>query len=97
MLKTEDFEKHKCNNGFKSGTDRREACVILGCINREEGGRTEENILFRHSVFIGLIAEYNCDICVKKNKEFIKKNELGAEKSHGNDFRSRENASQREA
>lgn len=37
MLETEDFEKDKCNDGFKSGSDRREACVILGCINREEG------------------------------------------------------------
>lgn len=90
------FEKGKCNDGFRSGTDRKEACVILGCITREEGGRSEENILFQHSAFIGLIAEYNCGIGMNKNKEFIKKNELGAEKSRGNDFRSRENASQRE-
>jgi len=59
-------------------------------------GRSEADILFQHSTLIGLILEYNCGICMNKNKEFIKKNELGAEKSHGNDFRSRENASQRE-
>lgn len=35
--------------------------------------RTEENILFQHSAFTGLIAEYNCGICMNKNKEFIKK------------------------
>lgn len=83
------------NDDFKRGTDRREACVMLDCIKREEVGKSE-NIPFQHSAFTGLRLEYNCGICMNKNKEFIKKNELGAEKSHGSDFRSRETASQRE-
>lgn len=67
-----------------------------GCIKREEVGKSGKNIPFQSSAFIGLRLEYNCGICMNKNKEFIKKNELGAEKSHGSDFWSRETASQRE-
>lgn len=53
------------------GTDRREACVILGCIKREEAGKSGENIPFQCSAFRGLRLEYNCGICMNKNKEFI--------------------------
>lgn len=52
---------YKCNDSFKSDADRSKACVIPGCMNREEGGRIEENILFQHSAFIECI----CDIWIK--------------------------------
>lgn len=46
MLETEHFEKDKRNDVFKSGIDRREACVILDCLNGKKGEGVKEIFYF---------------------------------------------------